>query len=178
MLSLRGRLTYANVASTLALVAALGGGTAIAVNKLNADSVDGVSADRIRFVVKDPKLAPVPFKTVFRGGGLSVQARCYEASGHFMDERVKSAKNNSEVQIAVNGINQGSPDTEYVTDDDFDRGQTLNIPETIQADNTLITIGFAGAKGSEVTMTLQRELSNALGGKAVCLLAGHALLSG
>jgi hypothetical protein len=178
MLSLRGRLTYANMASTLALVAALGGGTAIAVNKLNADSVDGVSADRIRFVVKDPKPAPVPFKTVFRGGGLSVQARCYEASGHFMDERVKSAKNNSEIQIAVNGINQGSPDTEYVTDDDFDRGQTLNIPETIQADNTLITIGFAGAKGSEVTMTLQRELSNALGGKAVCLLAGHALLSG
>jgi hypothetical protein len=176
--SLRGRFSYANVASTLALVAALGGGTAIAVNKLDADSVDGVSADRIRFVVKDPKPAPVPFKTVFRGGGLKLQARCYEQSGHFLDERVKSSKNNSEVQIAVNGLNQGNSDTEYVKDDDFDKGETLNIPETIQADNTLVTIGFAGAKGPGVTMTLQRELSNALGGKAVCLLAGHALRSG
>jgi hypothetical protein len=175
---LRQRLSYANVVSTLALAAALGGGTAAAVDKLNADSVDGISADRIRFAVKDPKLAPVAFKTIFSGGGLKLQARCYEQSGHFMDERVKSVRNNSEVQIAVNGINQGTPDTEYVKDDDFDKGDTLSIPETIQADNTLITIGFAGAKGAGVTMTLERELSGALGATKVCLLAGHALLSG
>jgi hypothetical protein len=173
-----GRLSYANVASTLALFAALGGGTAVAVNKLDADSVDGVSADRIRFAVKDPRLAPVPFKTIFSGGGLTLQARCYEQSGHWMEERVKSRRNNAEVQIAVNGINQGNPDTEYLKDDDFDRGDALSIPETIQADNTLITVAFAGAKGAEVTMTLQRELSNALGATKVCLLAGHALLSG
>jgi hypothetical protein len=173
----RPRLTYANVTSTIALAAAISGGTAIAVNKLNADSVDGVSADRIRYVVKDPKPAPIPFKTIFTGAGIKLQARCYEASGHFMDERVKSRRNNAEVQIAVDGINQGSPDTEYVKDDDFDKGDTLAIPETLQTDNTLITVAVAGAKRSEVTMTLQRELSHALGDTKVCLLAGHALFS-
>jgi hypothetical protein len=174
---LRDRLTYANVVSTIALVAALGGGTAFALDKLNASSVDGVSAARV-FFAKQSKPLPVKFKTILKGQGLLVQARCVEQSGFFLTERAKSAKNNSEVQVSVSGINQGSPDTEYVKDDNFDRGDVLDIPETIQADNTLITISFTNPRGGIVTATLQRELVGALGGTKTCLVSGHALVSG
>jgi hypothetical protein len=170
------RLTYANIVSTVALVVAIGGGTAVAIDKLDADSVDGVSAKQIRFA-KNAKLAPTPYRTIFRGPGVKLQARCVEQSGHFLEERAKSRKDDTEIQVAVNGINQGNPDTEYVKDDNFDRGDVLNIPETIQADNTLITLAVATANGDGVTATLQRELSNALGGTRVCLIAGHALIS-
>jgi hypothetical protein len=174
---LRERLTYANVTATIALVAALGGGTAVALDKINADSVNGVSVARINFE-KDMKLAPQPFTTIFRGRGLALQARCYEQSGTFLDERAKSLQNNSEIQVAVNGINQGNPDTEFVKDDDFDNGETLDIPETIQADDTLITLAFSSSDGAHVTAVLQREVAHALGDTKDCLIGGHALFSG
>jgi len=46
----RPRLTYANVVSTMALVLAAAGGTAVAVSAINADKVDGVNAAKIDFV--------------------------------------------------------------------------------------------------------------------------------
>jgi hypothetical protein len=170
------RPTYANVTSSLALLLAAAGGTAFAVQQINADKVDGVSAARIHFA-RQAKPLPTPFKTVLRDQGLALQAKCFEQSGHYLTERARSLRDNAEIQIAVNGINQGNPDTEYVKDDDFDRGDVLEIPETIQADNTLITIGFSTPGGGVVTAVLQRELSNALGGTKTCLIAGHALLS-
>ena len=41
---LRSRLTYANVISTIALLVAVGGGTALAVSHINAARVDGLNA--------------------------------------------------------------------------------------------------------------------------------------
>jgi hypothetical protein len=173
---IRERLTYANVVSTLALAAALGGGTAIAIDKINAESVDGVSADRV-FFARQAKQLPTPFGTVLRERGLTLQAKCFEQSGHVLIERARSRRNNAQIQVAVNGLNQGNPDTEYVKDDDFDRGEILNIPETIQADNTLITIVYSQPNGGGVTALLQRELVGALGDTKTCLVAGHALVS-
>ena len=41
MAGIRERLSYANVAATIALVAAVGGGTAVALDRINADTVTG-----------------------------------------------------------------------------------------------------------------------------------------
>jgi hypothetical protein len=172
----RPQLTYANVASTAALVIAVAGGTAIAVGGA-ASSVDGVSAGKISFV-RNAKLAPVKYKTFFRLGGLQIQARCVENSGHFLDERVRSARKNAEVHVSVTGLNQGTPDVEYVTDVDFDKGDKLDIPETIQGNGTVVTVTFSTPKAAHVTATFQRNVAGGtLGGTKICLIGGTALFA-
>ncbi|MEO8091259.1 MAG: hypothetical protein ABI726_00955 [bacterium] len=168
------RLSYANVVSTVALFAAIAGGTAIAVGGGNAASVDGVSAKKLSFV-KNAKPAPVSFKTFFKLGGLKLQGRCFEQSGFHLEERAVSRRKNAEIHIAVVGFNQGTPDVEYVTDVNFDRGDKLPIPETIQGNATEITLTLSTPGGSHVSAVFQRNLSGGtLGGKKRCLIGGTA----
>jgi hypothetical protein len=169
------RLTYANVTSTIALIVALGGGTAIAVQQINAEKVDGVSAGRISFV-RDFAPDIVPYKTFFSQGGLKLQARCYLQSGSYLDERAKSTRNNAEIHIAVIGLNQGTPDEEYVFDNNFDRGDTLEIPETIQGNATEVILTYSTPKASHLSAVFQRDVSGGtLGNKKGCLIGGTAL---
>jgi hypothetical protein len=172
----RPRLTYANVASTAALVIAIAGGTAMAVGGASS-SVDGVSAGKISFV-RNSKPAPVKYRTFFKLGGLQLQARCFEASGYFLDERARSTRNNAEVHVAVTGLNQGTPDVEYATDPNFDKGDTLNIPETIQGDATVVNLTYSTPKAAHVTATFQRNVAGGtLGGTKTCLIGGTALFA-
>jgi hypothetical protein len=85
---IRGRLTYANVVSTLALFLALGGATAYAVSSLPAKSVGAkqlrpgaVTADKIRkHAVTAPKIEAGAVKNGKIAGGAVKEAKLANAS--------------------------------------------------------------------------------------------------
>ena len=89
MTKLRSRLTYANVISTIALLVAVGGGTALAVSHINAARVDGLNAAKLNFE-RPLTVGPNPkFTKVFDQGGLVIRARCGDLSGFFMDAKAE-----------------------------------------------------------------------------------------
>ncbi len=73
------------------------------------------------------------------------------------------------------GLNQGTPDVEYVIDVDFDPGDQLPIPETIQGEATEITLTFSTPGGSHLSAVFQRNVSGGtLGNTKTCLIGGTA----
>jgi hypothetical protein len=169
---LRPRITYANVVSTVALVVALGGGTAVALDKINAGSVDGVSAARISFA-KPTTIGPTAkFKPIFNHAGLVLRARCVQQSGFFMDAEAKSKVNNAE----INGdMTANDNEHTHVFDRDFDRNQPLELP--LDFDQGSGTLTYTTPKGSQVSIVLHADTGSVLGGTKSCLIGGHALYS-
>ena len=167
------RLSYANVMATLAVFGVLAGGTAVAVDKLNATSVDGVSAKRIDFTKTAQQTPPIPpFETIARLGGLRLQARCYSDSGTFMDERAKSARNNAEIQIEVTG----SGGADHAIDRDFNKGDTLGFPAG-GGNQGQGTLTYSTRKGAQVTAVFQLDQGSLQSGFGRCVFGGHALFS-
>ena len=73
--------------STIALLVAVGGGTALAVSHINAARVDGLNAAKLNFE-RPLTVGPNPkFRKVFDQGGLVIRARCGDLSGFFMDAK-------------------------------------------------------------------------------------------
>jgi hypothetical protein len=169
---LRPRITYANVVSTLALAVALGGGTAVALDKINAGSVDGVSAARISFARPITIGPTAKFKTMFKHAGLVLQARCVQQSGFFMDAHAKSRVNNAEINA---DMTDNLNDHTHVFDRDFDRNQPLELP--LSGDQGSGTLTYTTAKGGQVSIVLHADTGSVLGNKKACLIGGHALYS-
>lgn len=170
----RVRRSYANVTSTLALVIAAAGGTALAVGGGNADKVDGLNAAKIDYVVK-AKVPPTPFKTIFSQGGLVLRARCIEESGHFMDLIAKSKQNNAEIQVSVTSGTPAGLDRGF--DRDFDRGDQLDIGGLPTGSQGEATLTYSTRKGSHVSAVFQMDVGSIFGGSGVkpCLVGGTAL---
>ena len=171
MSKLRDRLTYANVISTLALVVALGGGTAFAVQHINADKVDGLNAAKLDFERADP-LGPNPkFKRVFDQGGLIIKARCGNQSGHFMDVQARTRVDNAEIQT----VTADSQNAQHeAIDRDFDKVDSLDLPlgPGSQGEGTLT---YSTPGRSHVSLVFQADVGSVLGNKKACLLGGTAL---
>jgi hypothetical protein len=171
MRKLGNRLSYANVTSTLALLVALGGGTAVAVEQINADKVDGLNAAKLDFERADP-LGPNPeFKRVFDQGGLLIKARCGDQSGHFMDVQARTRVDNAEIQsVTTDSLN----DQHEAIDRNFDKVDSLDLPLGIgtQGEGTLT---YSTPAGSHVSLVFQADVGSVLGNKKACVLGGTAL---
>ena len=167
-----GGLIRSNALGLVAIFIALGG-TAVAINKLNASSVDGVSAKTIDFTRVAAQTPPVPpYETIARLGGLRLQARCYLQSGTFMDERAVSTQNNAEIQIEVTG-----PDgAEHAIDRDFNNGDVLEFP-TGGGNQGQGTLTYSTRKGAQVTAVFQLDQGSLQSGFGRCVFGGHALFS-
>jgi hypothetical protein len=165
------RLSYANVASTLALAVALGGGTAVAVNQINADKVDGLNAVRLDFRGPTTVGPNEPFKNVLHQGGLVIRARCIQQSSFFMDVQAKSTQNNAEIQIVTS--NQ-IPETNVAINRDFDNGELLDFPlgPGEQGEGTLT---YSTPQGSHVSIVFQADQGSVLGDRKACLLGGTGM---
>ena len=141
------KLTYANVVSTLALLLALGGGTALAVKVINADKVDGLNAASLDYRANGTSTS-MTFKRVFSQGGLVVRARCYDQSGFVLEARATSRRNNAEIQVsAVSDL--GSPEADFALDRDFDRGDVVELPIGV-AEQGVHTLVYSTRRGSHV----------------------------
>ena len=151
------RLSYANVTATLALVAAVGGGTAIAVGGGDADSVDGVNAAKIDYVVAASGGPSKPLKTILRQGGLKLRARCYEQSGHFLDLFAVSRRNNAEIQVGV-VYDTANPRVARGFDRGFDKGESLKISSLGIASQGEVTLTYSTPKGSHVSAVFQMDV--------------------
>ena len=151
------RLSYSNVTATLALVIAVGGGTAIAINGGDADSVNGVKAAKIDFVTGASGGPSKPLKTIFKQGGLVLRARCYEQSGHFLDLFAKSRKNNAEIQVAV-VYDTANPRADRGFDRGFDKGDSLEISSLGIASQGEVTLTYSTPKGSHVSAVFQMDV--------------------
>ena len=151
------RLSYANVAATLALVAAVGGGTAIAVGGGDADSVNGVKAAKIDYVVAASGGPSKPLKTILRQGGLVLRARCYEQSGHFLDLFAKSRRNNAEIQVSV-AYDTNFPKVDRGFDRGFDKNESLEISSLGSASQGEVTLTYSTPNGSHVSAVFQMDV--------------------
>jgi hypothetical protein len=168
------RRSYANVTSTVALVIALGGGTAIAVQQINADKVDGLNAAKLDFTVRGKPNAEAKWKTVLSQGGLVIRARCVEESGYALGTRVKTKVNNAELQ-AVAGSNPATPDTEVLIEREFDKDEQPALPlsQGQQGQGTLV---YSTPAGSHVSVVFQADVGGSImGGETTCLIGGTAL---
>lgn len=172
MRRLRNRLTYANVTATLALVIALGGGTAVALNKINATSVNGVRAARISFIRPITIGPTAKFKTIFDHAGLRLQARCVQQSGFFMDARAKTRVNNAEIQADT--TNNANAHT-HAFDRGFDKSEHLDLP--LSGDQGNGTLVYTTPRGAQVSIVFQADTGSVLGDTKACFLGGHALYS-
>jgi hypothetical protein len=168
---LRSRLTYSNVTSTIALVIAVGGGTAYAVDHINADRVDGLNAARLDFE-RPITVGPNPkFKRVFDQGGLLIRARCGDLSGFFMDVQARTRVDDAEIQV----VTTDSSDQDEAIDRNFDKGDSLDVPlgSASQGEGTL---SYSTLKGSHVGLVFQADTGGlSLGSQKACLLGGTAL---
>jgi len=172
----RPRLTYANVVSTAALVLAAAGGTAVAVNAVNADKVDGVNAAKIDFV-KPARGGPgKPLRTVMNQGGLALRARCYQQSGNFIDLVAKSRRNNAQIQVGVVHDNV-SAKVERGFDRDFDKGEALDITSLGTGSQGEVTLTYSTPGGSHVSAVFQMDVGAIFGDATQkdCLIGGSAL---
>jgi hypothetical protein len=169
---LRSRLTYSNVTSTVALLIALGGGSAYAVDHINADRVDGLNAARLDFE-RPITVGPNPkFKRVFDQGGLLIRARCGDLSGFFMDAQARTRVNNAEVQVVTS---DSQNEQHEAIDRDFDKVDSLDLPlgSGTQGEGTLT---YSTPHGSHVALVFQADTGGlSLGGEKACLLGGTAL---
>jgi len=168
---LRSRLTYANVISTIALLLALGGGTALAVSHINAARVDGLNAAKLNFE-RPTTVGPNPkFKTVFDQGGLVIRARCGDLSGFFMAAKALTRVSNAEIQAVTNDSQNVQHEA---IDRDFDKADPLDLPLGVgtQGEGTLT---YSTPKGSHVSLVFQADVGSTLGDKKACLLGGTAL---
>ena len=157
--------------STIALLVAVGGGTALAVSHINAARVDGLNAAKLNFE-RPLTVGPNPkFRKVFDQGGLVIRARCGDLSGFFMDAKASSRVDNAEIQ-AVTTDHQN--DTDEAIDRDFDQGDPLDLPLGVasQGEGTLT---YSTPKGSHVSLVFQADVGSTLGDKKACLLGGTAL---
>ena len=172
MAKLRSRLTYSNVTSTIALLVAVGGGTAHAVDHINADKVDGLNAARLDFE-RPITVGPNPkFKRVFDQGGLLIRARCGDLSGFFMDVQARTRVDNAEIQAVTTS---SSNDQDEAIDRNFDKGDSLDVPlgAGSQGEGTLT---YSTPKGSHVSLVFQADTGGlSLGSQKACLLGGTAL---
>jgi hypothetical protein len=115
------RITYANVASTLALVIALGTGTAYAANTIRSgDIVDGQvkTADLAKNAVKSTKIADANVKRADLAGG-SVTSAAVALDSLTQEDLANSSVGRAE--IATDGVG----DTE-ILDDSIDGGEIIN----------------------------------------------------
>ncbi len=169
---LHHHLTYANVVSTLALLVALGGGTAFAVTHINADRVDGLNAAKLNFE-RPITVGPNPkFKRIFDQGGLLIRARCGDLSGFFMDAQARTRVDNAEIQVVTT---DSQNDQDEAIDRDFDKADSLDLPLGVgsQGEGTLT---YSTSKGSHVSLVFQADTGGpSLGGTHACLLGGTAL---
>jgi hypothetical protein len=168
---LRSRLTYANVISTIALLVAVGGGTALAVSHINAARVDGLNAAKLNFE-RPLTVGPNPkFRKVFDQGGLVIRARCGDLSGFFMDAKASSRVDNAEIQAVTTGSQN---EQHEAIDRDFDKGDPLDLPlgPGSQGEGTL---SYSTTRGSHVSLVFQADIGSPLGDKKACLLGGTAL---
>jgi hypothetical protein len=169
------RLSYANVMSTLALAVALGGGTAVAVNQINADKVDGLNAVALDF--RGPRTVgpDEPFHNVLHQDGLVVRARCTQQSGFFLDVQAKSTQNNAEIQIVTSNA-LSDTDPKVALDRDFDKDELLDFPlgSAKQGEGTLT---YSTPQGSHVSIVFQADEGAVLGDRKACVLGGTGLHS-
>jgi hypothetical protein len=169
---LRSRLTYSNVTSTIALLIAVGGGTAYAVDHINADTVDGLNAAKLNFE-RPITVGPNPkFERVFDQGGLLIRARCGDLSGFFMDVQARTRVNNAEVQTVTS---DSQNEQHEAIDRDFDKVDSLDVPLGVgtQGEGTLT---YSTPQGSHVSLVFQADTGGpSLGGQKACLLGGTAL---
>jgi len=171
------RLTYANVVSTMALVLAAAGGTAVAVSAINADKVDGVNAAKIDFVKPATGGPGKPLTTVMKQGGLVLKARCYQQSGNFLHLLAKSRRNNAEIQAAV-VYDNASPKVNRGFDRDFDKADTLDITALGSAARQgEVTLTYSTPPGSHVSAVFQMDVGAIFGDSTQkdCLVGGSAL---
>ena len=157
--------------STLALFVALAGGTAFAVDQINADRVDGLNAAKLNFE-RPTTVGPNPkFTRVFDQGGLLIRARCGDLSGFFMDAQARTRVDNAEVQI----VTAGSQNVQHeAIDRDFDTADSVNLPlgSGTQGEGTL---SYSTPGGSHVSLVFQADVGSVLGDQKACLLGGTAL---
>lgn len=160
--------------STIALLVALGGGTALAVSHINAARVDGLNAAKLNFE-RPLTVGPNPkFRKVFDQGGLMIRARCGDLSGFFMDAKASSRVDNAEIQaVTTNSQNE----QHEAIDRDFDKGDPLALPlgPSTQGEGTLT---YSTTRGSHVSIVFQADVGGSTifgGGKKACLLGGTAL---
>ena len=157
--------------STIALLLALGGGTALAVSHINAARVDGLNAAKLNFE-RPTTVGPNPkFKTVFDQGGLVIRARCGDLSGFFMDAKALTRVSNAEIQA----VTTDSQNVQHeAIDRDFDKANSLDLPLGVgtQGEGTLT---YSTPKGSHVSLVFQADVGSTLGDKKACLLGGTAL---
>jgi hypothetical protein len=168
---LRNRLSYANVVATLALLVALGGGTAVAVQNINAAKVDGLNAARLNFE-RPITVGPNPkFRRVFDQGGLLIRALCGNQSGYFMDAQARTRVDNAEIQVVTTDT---ANDQHEAFDRDFDKADLLNLPlgAGTQGEGTLT---YSTPAGSHVSLVFQADVGSILGNQKACLLGGTAL---
>jgi hypothetical protein len=169
----RANLTYANVTSTLALVVALAGGTALAVGGGNAEKVDGLNAAPLDFTVKGKPNAEAEWKTVLNQGGLVIRAKCIKESGYAFPTKVKTRVNNAEVQ-GVSTNDPASPDSVVLRNREFDKGDVELMPlgSGFQGEGTL---SYSTPEGSHVSVVFQSDIGSIMGGEQDCVLGGTAL---
>jgi hypothetical protein len=169
------QLRYANVVSTIALVAAVGGGTAIALDRINADKVDGLNAKRIDYVANANGPNP-PFKKVFKQGGLVLRARCIEQSGHYLELEARTRVSNAEIQVGVISGGQFA-DVSHAIERDFDKGEVIDVGGITVASQGEYTLTYSTRKGSHVSAVFQTDVGSILGTDAApdCLVGGTAL---
>lgn len=171
---LRSRLTYANVISTLALIVAIGGGSAIALDKLNADSVDGVSAAKLNFTVNGKPNATAEWKKVLDFGGFVIRAKCIKESGFAMETRLRTRVNNAELQGSVSFLSNGVPVTNVLLEREFDKGEHPLLP-TSSGEQGQGTITYSRPNGTDVTVVFQSDIGSIMGGEKECVMGGTAL---
>ncbi|MGH2966099.1 MAG: hypothetical protein ACRDMH_12075 [Solirubrobacterales bacterium] len=171
MAQLRSRLTYSNVTSTIALLIAVGGGTAYAVDHINADKVDGLNAAKLNFE-RPITVGPNPnFERVFDQGGLLIRARCGNQSGFFMDAQARTRVNNAEMQAVTTGAQN---EQHEAIDRDFDKVDSVDLPLGSGAQG-VGTLTYSTPAGSHVSLVFQADVGSILGDTKACLLGGTAL---
>ena len=150
----------------------MGGGTALAVDHINADRVDGLNAARLDFE-RPITVGPNPkFKRVFDQGGLLIRARCGDLSGFFMDVQARTRVDNAEIQAVTTG---SSNDQDEAIDRNFDKAESLDVPlgAASQGEGSLT---YSTPQGSHVSLVFQADTGGlSLGSQEACLLGGTAL---
>jgi hypothetical protein len=139
------RLTYANVAATVALIVAVAGGTALAVGG-NASSVNGVRTARITYTTNTSGASNETYTTIADIGGLKLRAACAGPPGWSVNHlfiNVKSATDNTELML----------NDQYVgaAGEDFD--QADGAVEVVEDQNGQWTLTYSRPSGANVVAT-------------------------
>jgi hypothetical protein len=192
------RLTYANVVSTLALVVAVGGGTAYALNghntvfsddvvngqvktadlgsgavttrKVANNSLTARDIDEARLVAKFGKpTGEAAERTVLTLGGLQVRYSCHTTQSGFQPAlSARTLVNNATVQLGFITGAEGAGSSFVSSMNDFDKGATFDLDRGRVFGHGSLI--YRNPNGRVVTLTYTFSL-----GGAACIAAGTAV---